>query len=181
MREMSDAQKLRLIYSVRDFQLALSAVDFFLEMDEAATYSKIELRRFRCYLETAVIAYSRPFTRSPGLPPLKFEVLGLAPTVAQLDLHQRLKVYRDKVVAHSDAERMRILVTSVSPQSKFVLPIFNYDEGLGFLPDRGLWIEWLHSLMHCLIEKVVVDAQTGKQPYTFKQDYLSPPVTEEGS
>jgi hypothetical protein len=171
---MSDAQNLRLIYSVRDFQLALSAVTFFLEVDEAATYSKIELRRFRCYLDMAVIAYGRPFSRSPRLPPLTFEALDLAPTPAQIDLHKRLKVYRDKVVAHSDEELMRILVTSVSLSAEVVMPIFKYDEGLDFLSDRNLWVEWLRSLMHCLVEKVVLDAQTRKQPYTFKQDYLFP-------
>lgn len=174
---MSDAYDLRLIYSVRDFQLSLSAVDFFLEVDEAATYTKIELRRFRCYLDAAVIAYWRPFSRSRGLPALTFEGIGLTPTPVQIDLHERLKAYRNKVVAHSDPDRMRILVTSFNlkgPHQSIVVPIWKYAEGLEFLSDRTLLIEWLHLLIHVLIEKIVGQAQTGPHPYRFQKDHLFP-------
>jgi hypothetical protein len=44
---------------LNDLQQALSAREFLYECDETQTYSKIELRRFRCYETTLVVAYAR--------------------------------------------------------------------------------------------------------------------------
>jgi hypothetical protein len=48
---------LRLFYSLRDLQFALSAFDFLNDVDADTTV--VELRRFRCYLDAGIIAYGR--------------------------------------------------------------------------------------------------------------------------
>ena len=53
----------RLLYSLNDLQQALSASAFLHELDEGEEYSKVDLRRFRCFETTLVIAYTRPFTQ----------------------------------------------------------------------------------------------------------------------
>ncbi len=171
-----EAVRLKLIYSLRDFQLALSALDFLLEVDEEATYSKIELRRFRCYLETAATAYWRPFATANGLRALTFEQLGVVPTVAEIELHNRLRVFRNKVVAHSDPERMRVLLTSTKPFGDHAvqLPIFRFDEGLDFLPERDVWVSWLRTLIHA-VARWVFDEVQGRESYMFERDYVARP------
>lgn len=57
----------RLIIAHGDLQLALSAIIFLgEEVDEHARYSKVELRRFKCFETTFVVAYGRAFTNSNG-------------------------------------------------------------------------------------------------------------------
>jgi hypothetical protein len=57
----------RLMISIQDFQIAGSAATFLLEdVDETAGYPLAELRRFRCYETTMVIAYARPFSMARG-------------------------------------------------------------------------------------------------------------------
>lgn len=170
-----EAARLKLIYSLRDFQLALSSLDFLLEVDEDATYGKVELRRFRCYLEAAATAYWRPFASANGLRALTFEQLGVVPTDAESELHDRIRVFRNKVVAHSDPERMRVLLTSLQPFDDHAvrLPVYRFDEGLDFLPDRDLWVGWLRKLIHSVAEWVFREVQ-GETPYRFERDYVTP-------
>ena len=54
----AERRRRRLLYSLNDLQQALSACEFLYECDETHTYSKIELRRFRCYETTLVVAYT---------------------------------------------------------------------------------------------------------------------------
>jgi hypothetical protein len=174
----ADLATLRLFYSLRDFQFALSAFDFFLEVDAADSYSVVELRRFRCYLDAGVIAYGRPFTQTEGVPLLSFKKLGVKPTVRQKALHDQLLAYRHKVVAHSDANRMRIAVKSLVPfedRPDIRLPIMRTDEGLPFLEVRSEIIEWLHFLMSTLGAKTFAIAQTGDAPFELVKDYLATP------
>jgi hypothetical protein len=73
-----ERQRLRLLYSLGDFQLALSACEFLSECDADKKYSKIELRRFRCYETAMVTAYTRPFSQSKGMvPKLSLEMTGV--------------------------------------------------------------------------------------------------------
>ena len=172
-----DPQTLRIFYSLRDFQFALSAFDFFLEVDASSKYSKVELRRFRCYLDAAIIAYGRPFTRTVGVPLLSLGQIGVEPTPRQGDLHRQLLDYRHKVVAHSDADRMRIAVGSTSlfdDRPELRMPILQTDEGLPFLGDQDEIIEWLRLLMHKLSETTFALAQSD-QPPEFTKDYLASP------
>lgn len=169
-----DGRTLRLFYSQRDFGLALSGTDFFMELDENAKYSHVELRRYRCYLDMAVISYCRPFTRARGLPLLTFQDIGIMPTALQLDLHERLMLYRHKVVAHSDIERMQIVVTTVilAPHADVVFPVQVTDEGLEFIEDRLEWIKWLHILRHALTIRLIAAVQAAGSRFRLHQDYL---------
>ena len=171
-----DGHTLRLFYSQRDFALALSAVDFFMELDETAKYSVVELRRFRCYLDEAVISYCRPFTNGRGMPLLRFEDLNITPTATQFDLHERLMAYRHKVVAHSDVERMRIVVSTIKPfdDKDVIMPILNTDEGLEFISDRSEWIDWLRKLRYELARVTFGMAQASGSEFRLHKDYMFP-------
>jgi len=171
-----EPRTLRLFYSQRDFALALSALDFFMEADETAKYSLVELRRFRCYLDEAVISYCRPFTQSRGLPILTFLDLDITPTADQLSLHDRLMAYRHKVVAHSDVERMRIAVSAIKPfnDKGVFMPIMNTDEGLDFLSDRWDWMNWLHALRSALATVTFDLVQSSGGGFSLAKDYLFP-------
>lgn len=174
--EPRERQKLRLFYSLRDFQLALSALDFYLEVDEGQHYSVIQLRRFRCYLDEAVISYCRPFTTASGLPLLSFKRIGLKPTQEQHALHDQLMAYRHKVVAHSDLEKMRMAVSSFKAfdDKDLWMPILNTDEGLEFLPDRMVWLEWLRALIGALSEVTFEMVQTAGEGFLIHQDHRKP-------
>jgi len=51
-----------IIYSAWDFQQALSALTFLLEeCDFDEQYSRIQLRKFRCFETTTIVSFSRPF------------------------------------------------------------------------------------------------------------------------
>lgn len=170
----SEPHQLRLFYSLRDIQIALSAFDFLLEVDPEASYSRVELRRFRCFLDAGVIAYCRPFTATQGVPTLSFRQVSLRPTLAQADLHERLKEYRNKVVAHSDADRMRIAVSAETPfeDRDIQLPIMVWDEGLPFLDERDEIIIWLRELRHALSAATFELVQAAPRPYELRKDYL---------
>jgi len=94
----------RLILSQRDMSHALSALTFiFQEVDFEARYSLEELRRFRCYETTFIVAYSRPFTESRGgLPRLSYKALGVRLTKFTRSIHESILAKRDKIFAHSD-------------------------------------------------------------------------------
>jgi len=105
----AEARRRRLVYSLNDLQQALSACDFLYECEETNTYSKIELRRFRCYETTLVVAYTRPFSQSRGAAAaLTLKMIGLKLSKDRQALHDRLMDMRNKIMAHSDSEMMRM-------------------------------------------------------------------------
>jgi hypothetical protein len=105
----AEARRRRLLYSLNDLQQALSACDFLYECEETGTYSKIELRRFRCYETTLVVAYTRPFSQSRGeSAPLTMRMVGLKLSKDRLALHDKLMDMRNKIMAHSDSDMMRL-------------------------------------------------------------------------
>jgi hypothetical protein len=105
----AEARRRRLLYSLNDLQQALSACDFLYECEETNTYSKIELRRFRCYETTLVVAYTRPFSQSRGAAAaLTLKMIGLKLSKDRQALHDRLMDMRNKIMAHSDSEMMRM-------------------------------------------------------------------------
>jgi hypothetical protein len=168
-----DKLHLRRVYSLRDFELANSALAFLDELDLEEQHTKIDLRRFRCFLESAAIAYWRPFAKADGLPALDFVTIGVSPTPDQMALHERLRIFRNKVVAHSDPERMRVLLTSHKPLANHdvQMPSLQFDEGLEFLDDRQLWRDWVSTLIYALAA-YAFDAVQGSTPYRFEHDHL---------
>ena len=172
-----DPKLLRLFYSVRDFQLALSALIFFQELDENNKYSNVELRRFRCYLECAIISYSRPFNKSYGMPILKFKDINIEPSTIEKSLHDKIIQHRNGVVAHSDTEKIRLLVQSRSIKDDILLPIMTTDEGLDFIDDRDDWIIWLRKLISGLSEVTFDAIQALEEGTVLHKDYKNPDLS----
>jgi hypothetical protein len=132
---LSDAQIDRLVYSLWDFQQALSALTFLIEdCDFDARYTKVELRRFRCYESSAIISFARPFEGSRGQTVVGLRAIGIELDGQENRLRGRLMKLRRKVIAHSDDDSMhyRALVHSLH-DGEFGLPQFIFQESL-FLP-----------------------------------------------
>ena len=142
-------RQVRLAQAVADFQMALSAVDFMSELEEQEIITRIERRRLRCFEDAAVIAYGRVFSKAEGLPFLVFKHLEFKPTAEERVLHERLMERRRKVVAHSDADRQRLLFATdnFGTDTTIMLPHIDFDDALAFYLDRELLIGWLRRLI----------------------------------
>ncbi|MBN8993028.1 MAG: hypothetical protein J0H42_32750 [Rhizobiales bacterium] len=135
----AERRRQRLLYSLNDLQQALSACEFLYECEETMAYSKIELRRFRCYETTLVVAYTRPFSQSRGAAaPLSMKMVGLKLSNDRQALHDRLMDMRNKIMAHSDTEMMRMTTQSFDvsmregePPVHLIQTVF--DEGITLL------------------------------------------------
>lgn len=172
-------RRVRLLYSMKDIQLAISAADFLQECDPDAKISKVDLRRYKCYETTAIISYARPFSESRG----GFPKLSLRMINVQLDdqlkaLHQRILELRNQVIAHSDADMMRMVVEyqvlnlGNGETMPFIRPAF--DEGLEFV-GFGPVTQVLHlfnSVFTGIFLTVLEDARNNPDKYTFRHDYL---------
>jgi hypothetical protein len=174
-----ERQRLRLLYSLGDFQLALSAAAFLAECDPDSTYSKVELRRFRCYETTIIMAYTRPFSESKGeVPRLSVKVAGAKLNDEQKALHQRLMNLRNKVIAHSDADMMRI-VSQAHPMTfddgiEFVGLEAVFDEGLIFIGHDLIALnELLHIVFNTVYTILLKGAQARPKDFDLRKDYLS--------
>ena len=141
--EVGRAKLLRLIYSLKDFQMALSAYDFLTECDLEAPISTVNLRRFKSYETTMVVSYMRPFSSADGeIKKMSFDDLDLVLTPDQEELHSRIRILRNKVFAHSDGDRMRLLAKPLKINMKdgFSFSAFqtSFDEGLEFSDYQSL-------------------------------------------
>ncbi|MEP0191247.1 MAG: hypothetical protein ABJP70_11545 [Erythrobacter sp.] len=161
-REANQLKMLRrLALAARDFRHALSAATFLLEdVDFASTYTLEEVRRFKCYETTMVVAYGRAFTASHGAGTgLSWKSLSIAPTASQKGLHEKLMKQRHKNFAHSDAtfidsnleiwrnrmpngENFEFIASSTSDSLHFegheILNIYNWLRQLRFQCDEAL-------------------------------------------
>jgi hypothetical protein len=106
-------QLLRLMMSALDFRHALSAATFLLEdCDWSQTYRTEDLRRFRCYETTMVVAYGRPFAQARGhTAPFSWKLLkpGFQLRPDETALHEKLLDCRNKLHAHSDGDFTKIV------------------------------------------------------------------------
>jgi hypothetical protein len=140
----AERRRIRLLYSLGDFQLALSVCEFLYECDPQSRYSKIELRRFRCFETSLIIAYVRPFSQSEGgVPPLTLKMAKAELTEQEKALHRRLIRMRNKIIAHSDREMMRMTTQTIDVPfaddekngRAFFLIHSVFDEGITLLGD----------------------------------------------
>lgn len=170
---MLEDQDWRKIQALQDFQQSLSAFTFFLDVPAVTT--EIERRRFRSYHDSAVISYCRPFTTSKGLPMLSLKQIGIKTTNDEKALHRRLMEYRNKVVAHTDADRMRLLVTSWTAfeGEKYAIPHVVEEEGFEFLDDLHAIYDWLHRIMTPLATFVFDKIQEFPHGTRHLRDYLA--------
>ncbi|WP_156029161.1 hypothetical protein [Sphingobium sp. DC-2] len=152
--------------------MAISAVTFLCELEPDQRISRVERRRYRCFEDTAIVSYCRPFTQSKGLPTLSLKKLGVKPTTEQQVLHDRLWERRNKVVAHTDIDRMRLAMSSFQPfdDHPVMLPMMDFDDGLAFFNERHEWEEWVQLLIH-RATKSVFDRVQGRLPIRFRRDH----------
>jgi hypothetical protein len=105
--KLTERQLERAIYSLWDFQQALSALTFLLEdCDFEKGYSKVELRRFRCYETTLIISMARPFEQSRNGTTLALRAIGISLDELERNLVSSVTRLRRKIIAHSDEEEM---------------------------------------------------------------------------
>ena len=131
--DLTDPQLTRIIQSCGDFQQALSALTFLLEeCDYAAKYSTVELRKFQCYENAAIVAFARPFEVSRGRTALGLRAAGLRLNTTEEQLKDKVIDLRRKVVAHSDDERMHFKISTMKPcdNSPVALPLLLFQEAL---------------------------------------------------
>jgi hypothetical protein len=97
----------RIVYSLWDFQQALSALTFLWEeCDFDERYSYVQLRKFRCFETTAIISFSRPFKVGRGRKQLDLAEIEFQLTEDEEKLKNKILRLRDKIVSHSDEEDM---------------------------------------------------------------------------
>jgi hypothetical protein len=107
----NEVQLDRLVASAWDFQQALSAITFLLEdIDFDAKYTKVELRRFRCFETTAIVSFARPFVKAKNATVFNSKLVGLKLTYEQRKLKDKLISLRHKIAAHSDEAAMHFRV-----------------------------------------------------------------------
>ncbi|TAY14005.1 hypothetical protein [Rhizobium leguminosarum] len=152
----------RLLIAHADLQMALSAITFLgEELDPEAKYSKIELRRFKCFETTFIVSYGRAFTKSKGSrhDQLSLRGIGVKLTAKERALHELIVNLRQKAYAHSDESfaHVRMDVTHMDiPGGTFAFPHLQFDHGLEFseLFKRIATMELTHKIIHSLAKTI---------------------------
>ena len=146
----------RIIYSGWDFQQALSALTFLIEECEyEKKYSRVDLRRFRCFETTLIVSFARPFKTGRGREQLDLSAIGFEFTAEECELKDKLIRLRDKVVSHSDEEEMEYRTYSIKPfdDHDVRLPVELFQESLHFEEAETYKIErLLHRITHAIAE-----------------------------
>ncbi len=156
----SEEQLHRIIYSIWDFQQALSALTFLMEeCDFEQKYTKVMHRKFKCYESQAIISFCRPFVASRSGVQLNCKQAGLPLDPIERNLKQELLQLRNKITAHSDSDEMHYkgVTLEIGGDSKSKAPLLIFDESLSLSKEQ--WIPF-ESLLHKLI--------AGLTDYTFK-------------
>ena len=141
----------RVVYSGWDFQQALSALTFLLEECEYGDkYHKVELRRFRCFETSLVVAFARPFKTGRGREQFDLSVIGLDLDEKELALKEKLIRLRDKVVSHSDEEEMEYRTHTFKPLEGHDLrmPVEHFRETL-YLKEKE--VHQIEKLLHRIL------------------------------
>lgn len=164
----------RLVYSMCDFAQASSALTFLdEECDLKEKYSLADRRRFKCYENQAIVSFGRPFSASRGRPILSLNFIGVRFNKKERRLKKELIDLRNKVVAHSDIEKMhyRVDMKSFFKDDSVSMPMFTFDEGL-FLNQNQRWIfrEILNKLQFGIYERAFHLAQEFPEKFDFYKE-----------
>jgi hypothetical protein len=172
-------RRIRLLYSLKDIQLALSAADFLQECDPDTKTSKVELRRYKCFETTAIVAYARPFSESRGgFPKLSLKMIGVQLDHNSKVLHDEILDLRNRVVAHSDSDMMRMVVRrhevnlGNGETMPYVRPVF--DEGLDFVGFSSVsrLLMLFHTVYEGLYSTILEDVRSNPDKFDFRHDFL---------
>lgn len=148
---LTDAQLHRIIQACGDFQQALSALSFLTEeCDYADSYPLAKMRKFRCYESAAIVAFARPFEVARGRLALGLRAVGVQLSPGEEEIKKKVIELRQKVVAHSDDERMHFKMSTTQPfsDSPASFPILMFDESLRLNEEE---VDSFRSLLHKLI------------------------------
>lgn len=175
--EFERKQRMRMLYSLRDLEIALSAADFLTEADEDENYSHVELRRFKCYETTAVVSYSRPFSESKnGFPKLSLKMCDVSLSEHERGLHEKILATRNTIMAHSDAEFMHFnaMVGDVSKNQDGTLNVVHviFGEGLIFYKylEQQALIDLIRKVSFGLYRKIHGQAQLLPDNFRMRKD-----------
>lgn len=166
----------RLLYSLNDLQQARSACEFLYECDEDEKYSKIDLRRFRCYETTLVVAYTRPFSQSIGeIPALTMKMIDLRLSPERQAVHDQLIQMRNKIMAHSDAEMMRMTTEAyevgLDAERPFYMMQTVFDEGVTLLGQLLMDANTVLNEVHqAIVKSLYRDAQANPEQFNLRID-----------
>lgn len=156
MSEENNSISHRTIYSGWDFQQALSALTFLIEeWENKKKYSKVELRRLRCFETTLIVSFARPFKTGRGREQLDLSMIGFEFTKEETELKDKLIRLRNKVITHSDEEEMVYRTYSFKPFSddNVRMPAERFQESLYLKEAEIQKIErLLHRLIHAIAE-----------------------------
>jgi hypothetical protein len=178
-QSLTENQVTRLIQSVNDFSVANSALIFLSEVESDKTYSKADLRRFRCFETTAIISYARPFSESRGsVPRLTLKLLGIKLEQEKSIFHNHLITLRNKIFAHSDSDMMRFISKPHRLEFDngfdytFLETVF--DEGLNFsdLFERIQFDELISTMLYAVIRRLHDEAQIDSRKFDVRKDSL---------
>lgn len=168
----------RLVIAHSDLQIALSAITFLGEAEQDTKYNFIELRRFKCYETTFIVAYSRAFSKNRGrYGSLSLKRIGVKLSRDDRALHDLIIDLRNKLYAHSDEEyaHARVDFHSINMPNDidFVVPHLQFEEGLEFadLKKRLAAIDLISKIMHGVFKTMQSIGQTS----TEKSLYISRP------
>lgn len=161
----------RIIYSGWDFQQALSALTFLCdECEFDGNYSRIDLRRFRCFETTMIVSFARPFKAGRGREPLDLSKIGFSITEEESKLKDRMLWLRDKVISHSDEEEMEYKTYLIKPfdDHDIVFPAEQFIESLYLSGIEYSNIEkFLRRILHAIAQYKFDFAQS--HPTKFEQ------------
>ncbi|MEH0292486.1 hypothetical protein V6R98_09785 [Agrobacterium sp. CCNWLW71] len=172
----------RLLIAHADLQMALSALTFLgEELDAEAKYSKIELRRFKCFETTFIVSYGRAFTKSKGSrhDQVSLRGIGIKLTQNERGLHEMIINLRQKAYAHSDESfaHVRMDVTNIDISGgTFAFPHLQFDHGLEFaeLFKRIATMELTHKIMHGLAKTIRALAEKLPESSVYIRPSLAP-------
>ena len=88
-------------------------------------------------------------------------------------MHESLKVHRDKVMAHTDAARMRFALRSwkAFKDRDIMIPHFTRDDSLALFDRRREWNDWVFRL-HTHVTQIVFEAVQQLGEIDFVVDHL---------
>ena len=151
----------RLVIAHADLQNALSAITFLMEeVDENSQYTKIELRRLKCFETMFIVSYGRAFTKSKGrYDQISLRKIGVKLTPMERDLHNLIIKLRNSVYAHSDEEFAHVrldLHTMEMPSGPYALPLLQFDDGLEFagFAKQDAAVHLISKIMYGLFQTV---------------------------
>ncbi len=161
----------RIIYSIWDFQQAISALTFILdECDFDKPYSKEQLRKFRCFETTAIVSFSRPFKVGRGRKPLDLSIIDFKYSEDEYRLKDKILQLRDKIISHSDEAGMEYITHSfkISDDSEIRMPITTFRESLYLNKNEyHIFESFLRRLLQAVVKHTFQFVQSN--PVLFEQ------------